>query len=49
VKVYVAPVGRGGGPFILSDAYANAAHAVADARIALAGARLAHLLNAELK
>ncbi len=48
-KVYVAPVGGDGGPFTLTDAYANAARAVANARIGLAGARLAHLLSTELK
>lgn len=47
--VYVAPVGPGPGPFALDDAYkANAKH-IAEQRIALAGARLANLLNTELK
>ncbi len=48
-KVYVAPVGADAGPFSLSKAYANRARAVANVRIALAGARLANVLNTELK
>jgi hypothetical protein len=48
-QVYVAPVGAGDGPFTLSAAYLTRARAVAKARIALAGARLANLLNTELQ
>jgi hypothetical protein len=48
-SVYVDPIGVGNGPFTLTDSYKMDAKAVADGRIALAGARLANLLNAELK
>ena len=47
--VYQPPVGPGDGPFTLTTAYESTAKTVAEARIALAGARLANLLNAELK
>ena len=46
--VYSPPVGPGNGPFALSAAYRKKALALAKARVALAGARLANLLNAEL-
>jgi hypothetical protein len=48
-SVYVGPIGVGNGPFTLTDAYKADAKKVADERIALAGARLANLLNTELK
>jgi hypothetical protein len=48
-SVYRPPVGPGPGPFALTDAYRNAARRVALERVALAGARLARLLNQELK
>jgi hypothetical protein len=44
-----SPVRAGTGPFTLTATYRNAAHKLADKRIALAAARLANLLNAELK
>ena len=47
--VYVSPIGAGNGPFTLTSAYKANAKAVAKQRIALAGARLANLLNSELK
>lgn len=47
--VYVDPIGAGKGPFTLTDSYKIDAKKVADERIALAGQRLANLLNAELK
>jgi hypothetical protein len=47
--VYQPPVGAGLGPFTLTDDYKAAAADLADQRIALAGARLANLLNAALK
>jgi hypothetical protein len=47
--VYVAPIGPGNGPFSLTDAYKQHAKEVARERVALAGARLANLLNTELK
>jgi hypothetical protein len=48
-SVYVSPIGLGAGPFALDDAYRAAARKLADQRVALAGARLAALLNAALK
>lgn len=47
--VYVAPIGAGDGPFTITPAYRKAARRLAKQRIALAGARLANILNAELK
>ncbi len=47
--VYQPPVLAGDGPFSLDTAYEKAAKALAQERIALAGARLANLLNNELK
>jgi hypothetical protein len=47
--VYVAPVGPGPGPFRLDDAYVRTARTVARQRLALAGARLARLLNEALR
>jgi len=43
--VYVAPIGVGHGPFTVDAAYQAAAHKLGKERIALAGARLANLLN----
>jgi len=48
-KVYRPPIGAGAGPFILTSAYRANAKSVARNQIALAGARLANVLNAELK
>jgi len=48
-NVYQAPVGPGLGPFALTTAYKNAAKTLAKQRIALAGTRLANLINNELK
>ena len=42
------PVGTGSGPYTLTSAYHTAALKVAQQRIALAGARLAKLLNDNL-
>lgn len=47
--VYAAPVGPEGGPYTLTAKYQNAARKLARKRVALAGARLANLLNQELK
>jgi hypothetical protein len=47
--VYHAPIGAGSGVFVLTDTYKAAAAKLAKERIALAGARLANLLNAALK
>ena len=43
------PIGAGAGPFTLTMAYKTAARNLAKQRIALAGARLAKMLNEELK
>jgi len=48
-KVYVPPISAGDGPFVLTDNYKTAAETLAEQRVALAGARLANLLNKELK
>jgi len=49
-SVYKAPpIGEGPGPFTLTPAYKSNAEKVAKERMALAGARLANLLNAALK
>ncbi|MGY3537869.1 hypothetical protein ACVIIY_002089 [Bradyrhizobium sp. USDA 4515] len=47
--VYTAAIGDGSGPFTLDEAYQATASQVARDRVALAGARLANLLNAALK
>jgi hypothetical protein len=46
---YADPIGAGEGPFALSDDYKSRALGVARQRIALAGIRLANLLNAALR
>ncbi len=48
-SVYVTPIGDGHGPFTITPAYRTAAKKLAKERIALAGVRLANLLNDELK
>lgn len=48
-SVYVTPIGVGDGPFTIRPAYRTAAKELAKKRIALAGVRLANLLNDELK
>jgi S1/P1 nuclease len=47
--VYQPPVAAGDGPFSLTTAYQNKAKTLAKQRIALAGVRLANLINTELK
>ncbi len=47
--VYQPPVAAGNGPFSLTSAYKSKAKTLAKKRIALAGARLANLINNELK
>jgi len=47
--VYVSPIASGDGPFTLTPAYKTAAKKLARQRVALAGVRLANLLNDELK
>lgn len=44
--IYVAPIANGPGPFALDDGYQKAALSLAKKQVALAGARLASLLNA---
>ncbi len=48
-EVYKKPVGAGNGPFNATKGYTNNAKKVAARRVALAGARLAAVLNADLK
>ena len=43
------PIGVGTGPFTITTVYRTAARTLARKRVALAGARLANILNAELK
>lgn len=47
--VYVTPVGPSAGPFTLTPTYNNTARATGRAQVALAGARLAAVLNRDLK
>ena len=49
MKVYKTPIGAGAGPFTLTKTYKKEARKLAEARVALAGARLAKILNDELK
>lgn len=46
--VYTPPIGPGEGPYVLTPAYIRRAYRIAQERVALAGARLAHLLNGSL-
>ncbi len=49
-SVYVnPPIGAGDGPFTLTATYRSNARKLANARVALAGARLANVINNELK
>jgi len=47
--VYSAPVGAGDGPFTITPEYKDKAQKIAAERVALAGQRLANLINNELK
>lgn len=47
--VYQEPVGPGKGPYTLSKSYTAQAKAIAAERVALAGARLANLINENLR
>lgn len=47
--VYVSPIGAGIGPYEVTDSYKAAAQELAAQRIALAGTRLANLLNDALR
>ncbi len=46
--VYAPPIGPGSGPYALTDGYRDQARSIAAERVALAGRRLAALLNAAL-
>jgi hypothetical protein len=46
---YAPPIGPGAGPYALDENYRRAALSQARKRVALAGARLAHLINTNLK
>jgi len=46
--VYQPPIGDGDGPFTMTPEYEKAAKALAEKRVALAGARLGNLINKEL-
>jgi hypothetical protein len=48
-SVYGPPIGPGKGPFFLTPTYRSAAKTLAEQRVALAGARLARILNTELR
>jgi S1/P1 nuclease len=48
-QVYVSPIEVGDGPYEVTDSYVSAARELAAHRIALAGARLANLLNDALR
>jgi hypothetical protein len=49
-NVYREPtIGPGSGPFLLTSSYRNAAKRLAAERVALAGARLAKILNSDLR
>jgi hypothetical protein len=47
--VYGPPVGPGAGPYMLDETYRQQARDLAQRQVALAGARLANLLNAALR
>jgi hypothetical protein len=48
-SVYVSPIKKGDGPFEITDSYVSKAKAIAEQRAELGGARLAAVLNTELK
>lgn len=48
-SVYRPPIGLGNGTFTITNSYRNSARALARRRVALAGARLANILNSELR
>jgi hypothetical protein len=48
-SVYVPPIGAGKGPFMLTATYKADAKSLAARQVALAGARLANVLNTDLK
>lgn len=48
-RVYRSPIGVGSGPFNITATYRNQSKALARERVALGGARLARILNTELR
>jgi len=48
-SVYAPPIGTGDGPFTITQAYMDNAKKIAAERVALAGQRMANLINNELK
>jgi len=48
-SVYIPPIGTGPGPYFIDRVYLRIAHRVARDRLALAGARLARILNETLR
>jgi hypothetical protein len=48
-EVYHSPIGAGAGPFTVNSAYRQNAQKIATARLTLAAARLAAILNTDLK
>jgi hypothetical protein len=48
-SVYSAPIGAGDGPFVITPEYMDKAKKIAAERVALAGQRLANIINNELK
>jgi hypothetical protein len=48
-KVYSGPIGKSDGPFTIDQPYKDMAKSIADERVELGGARLANVLNNELK
>jgi len=48
-RIYVAPIGKGQGPYAVTESYISKARALAEQRVELGGARLANILNSELK
>jgi S1/P1 Nuclease len=48
-SVYIRPIGDGPGPYFIDGPYREIAHRVAGDRLALAGARLARVLNEALR
>jgi hypothetical protein len=43
------PIGNGPGPFTLDEDHMETARTIAEERVALAGARLANLINGSLR
>lgn len=48
-KVYAKPIGKTNGPYEMTDKYKQQARKIGEERVELAGARLANMLNTELR